>query len=85
MNKAEMIRNVVEQNFTLTHQAVKDSVKRKYGAEVSTNQIINAVGSLNSRLVVHGYREHLLKKASEFVKTCGDHRQAIRLIRMAAT
>jgi hypothetical protein len=73
MTKAQMIRSVDnDSSFAMTNQMVKDEVRRRWGAAVSSSEIINCLGAFHKRLEIQGYSDLLLEHAQNYLTLVGD-------------
>ena len=83
MKKTNAIRAVVNKNWALTNQQIKDVVYLRYGLTVQTNEIINTIGPFHKRLQIAGHSKELISKAKEYLILIGDFQLSRSLLLVA--
>ena len=79
MTKAQAIRTVVQRDFSLTNQQIKNYVMSEFGLVVKTNEIVNTIGPYHQRIRISGHKKELVNKAKEYLVSIGDFQLSRRL------
>ena len=82
-SKAQAIRDVAKADLSMTNAQVRAHVEQLYGYQVSSSEIINQLGSYESRKHLGRATSRLVKLASEFVGKVGSVKDAVRLIHLS--
>ena len=83
MKKAQAIRAVVQRDFSLTNQQIKNYVMSEFGLVVKTNEIVNTIGPYRQRIRISGHKKELVNKAKEYLISIGDFQLSRRLLLIA--
>ena len=81
MTKTRAIRESVKGiEWAMTNKQVKDDVLRRFNLVVSTNEVINAIGSYHQRRQSQGVNQILLEKARDYLAAVDDPHLARNLL-----
>ena len=78
---SDKIRAVADRSSTLTNVQIRDEVRNRFGVEVTSSQIINAIGAYHQRLNNNpAHITYLENLTRDFIRSIGDRKLARQLV-----